>query len=365
MKTFHCDVCGHLVFFENTTCLHCDHLLGFVPEELDLCSFEGDPDGVLRSLAPNASGRTFRRCSNATEHGVCNWMIAADDPNPFCVSCRLNDVIPDLTMPGNRDRWHRIELAKRRLIYTLMTLQLPTDGAPRENRPPLRFRFLGDTPGAAMVFTGHEDGVITLNIAEADDEVREQRRVQFREPLRTLVGHLRHEAAHYYWDQLIKDSEWLPRFRELFGNEEADYLDALKIYYENGASVDWLQRGVSAYASAHPWEDWAETMAHYFNIVDSLETASAFGVMSRPIHPAADTMAINPCEATDPEATFDDLLHTWFALTYVLNSLNRGAGLPDLYPFVLSKTAVEKLRFIHEVLRHARTSRPAATSPFL
>lgn len=359
MKTFHCDVCGRLVFFENTSCLHCNHVLGFIPEELDLCSFEDDADGTLRSLAPHAAGRTFRRCSNAVEHGVCNWMVADDDPNPFCVSCRLNDVIPDLAVPGNRDRWHRIELAKRRLIYTLLKLRLPLEGSPFENKTGLRFRFLGDTPGAPAVLTGHEDGVITLNIAEADDEVREQRRVQFREPLRTLVGHFRHEAAHYYWDRLIAGTEWLPRFRELFGSEDADYQESLKTYYERGAPPDWLQHNVSSYASAHPWEDWAETTAHYFNIVDSLETASAFGVMSRPVHPAADTMAINPCEATDPDATFDDLLHTWFALTYVLNSLNRGAGLPDLYPFVLSPTAVEKLRFIHEVFEHARTRQPA------
>lgn len=350
MKTFHCDVCERLVFFENTVCLHCGHTLGFVPDELDLITFEGNPGGELRSLAPNAPGRVFRRCRNGAEHRVCNWMTADADPSPFCVACRLNDVIPDLSVLGNRDRWHRIELAKRRLIYTLLTLRLPIDGGPPDNKPPLRFRFLGDTPGAPTILTGHEDGLITLNIAEADDDVREQRRVHFQEPLRTLVGHLRHEAAHYYWDRLIAGTAWLPKFRELFGNEDADYPGALKAYYEKGPPPDWLTRGVSAYASAHPWEDWAETMAHYFNIVDSLETASAFGVTSRPNHPSASTMVITPCEVTDPSATFDDLLHTWFALTYVLNSLNRGAGLPDLYPFVLSETAVEKLRFIHGVI---------------
>src|SRR6202011_5238904 len=39
---------------------------------------------------------------------------------------------------------------------------------------------------------------------------------------------------------------------------------------------------VTPYASAHPWEDFAETWAHYFHMVDTLETATAFGLRLRP-----------------------------------------------------------------------------------
>lgn len=373
MKTFHCDVCGSLVFFENVSCVHCGHALGFLPDVLDLSAIESESDGCQRALAPAAEGRVYRRCANGRQHAVCNWLIPADETELFCAACRLNEVIPDLSVAGNSARWHRLELAKRRLVYTLTKLGLPTEGVPAENRPALRFRFLGDTPGQPVPLTGHDDGVITINITEADDDVREQRRVSLLEPFRTLLGHFRHEAAHYYWDRLIANSPWLPRFREIFGDERSDYATALQHHYRNGPPLDWADRSVSPYASVHPWEDWAETMAHYFHIIDSLETAAGFGMSLRPKHPSASTLTVDARKTAESHVGFEQLLATWFPLTYALNSLNRGMGLPDLYPFVLSETAIEKLRFVHEVVEterrataldeeSSRQTRPAAMS---
>lgn len=358
MKTFYCDACGALVFFENVTCLACGHALGFLPDVLDLSAVEPATDGQLRALAAPARDRLYRACANGRDHAVCNWLVPAEDASPFCTACRLNDVIPDLTVAGNRDRWHRLELAKRRLIYTLLKLDLPLQ--PGEAGPPLRFRFMGDPADGPPVLTGHADGVITINIVEADDDVREQRRVNLHEPFRTLLGHFRHEVAHYYFDQLVASPERREAFRALFGDEQADYKAALDRHYREGPPMDWATRHVSAYASMHPWEDWAETFAHYLHIVDTIETAAGFGMSLRPRqHPAASTMTAEPQRAAHPEASFDAILATWYPLTYALNSLNRGVGLSDLYPFVLSAPAVEKLRFVHDTLSKKEAARPA------
>jgi hypothetical protein len=354
MKPFHCDACGSLVFFENSQCVKCGHALGFLPEWLELSALEPGPAGDLfRPLVPVEDGRSHRWCANGREYGLCNWLVPEDDPQSFCVACRLNEVIPDLSVAGNKERWGRLENAKRRLIYTLLKLRLPVDAETEGERTALRFRFLGDSAGAP-VLTGHAAGVITVNIVEADDAEREERRVSLHEPFRTLLGHFRHEVGHYYWDRLIANSSWLERFRALFGDEREDYAQALRRHYEKGPAADWGERGVSAYASSHPWEDWAETWAHYLHIVDTIETAAGFGLTLKPRHPAADSMTADPKKAAKEEAGFEVILNNWFPLTYALNSLNRGMGLLDLYPFVLSDAAIGKLRFVHEVIEASR-----------
>ena len=57
---------------------------------------------------------------------------------------------------------------------------------------------------------------------------------------------------------------------------------SLKRHYENGAPAGWQEKFISSYATAHPWEDWAETWAHYLHMTDALETAAAVGVSIRP-----------------------------------------------------------------------------------
>jgi len=346
MKIFHCDHCGNLVFFENVTCLHCSRPLGFLPDVLDLSILEPADDSAWRPLAPAAQGKTYRSCANGPQHAVCNWLVPAGDPSAFCWSCRLNELIPDLAVPGNRDRWHKLELAKRRLLYTLLSLRLPLDNGAHA---PLRFHFLSDTSGGPPVQTSHQDGLIIMNTAEADDDERERRRLSLHEPFRTLLGHFRHEIGHYYWNRLIQDSPRLGRFRELFGNERLDYQQALQQHYAQGPAPNWASHNLTAYASAHPWEDWAETWAHYLHMVDTIETAASFGLSLRPTHPAAQSMTAEPMRAAS-SAEFGALVETWIPLTYALNSLNRGMGLSDLYPFVLPQRAIEKLRWVHEVI---------------
>ncbi len=358
MKAFQCDHCGNLVFFENVTCLRCQHTLGFIPELIDLCALEKH-EGFWKPLASQATSiygtnpSKYRQCSNAIAFQTCNWLVAESDQDPLCRSCRLNDVIPDLSLNENRERWHKLEIAKRRVIYSLLRLNLQTEN--EDGRTPLRFDFLAESPGGPPVLTGHAQGMITVNIAEADDAIRERRRVDLHEPFRTLLGHFRHEVAHYYWERLILNSANLNSFRELFGDERQDYAAALKKHYKEGPPAQWQNTFVTAYASSHPWEDWAETGAHYFHIIDTVETAASFGLSLRPQHAQAATMRANPKELRRDLSDFEAILHDWIPLTHVMNELNRGMGLHDLYPFVLSEVSCNKLRFVHRVLHNSKT----------
>ena len=305
----------------------------------------GGGEPVAFSLR-GAEGKVFRLCRNYRGENVCNSAVAAADPDPLCRSCRLTRVIPDLSQPGRREAWYRLEAAKRRLIYTLLGLGLPVASKTEDPDNGLVFEFLADSPDGAVVFTGHKDGVITVNVAEADDAEREKRRLQMGEPYRTLLGHFRHEIGHYYWDRLIKDSPHLPAFRQLFGDEREDYAKALERHYQQATPRDWQARFVSLYASMHAWEDWAETWAHYLHMTDALETAASCGMSLKPRR--TDEPVLSPGSGR-PES-FDQMIQRWFSLTYVLNNLNRGMGMPDAYPFVLSAPAIEKLRFVHHVI---------------
>jgi len=354
MKVFHCDHCDHLVFFENTVCVSCQHRLAFLPEVLDVGSLEEVDEDHWISPLTRDSGRRYRLCQNYVDAVVCNWAVDAADDNPLCESCRLTRVIPDLTTPGNAEAWYRLEVAKRRVLYTLLRLGLPVRDQGTAGPQGLAFEFLADPTDASMpVLTGHANGVVTVNIAEADDAEREKRRQGLREPYRTLLGHFRHEIGHYYWSRLIEDSADIERFRALFGDDRADYAAALTQHYEEGPPADWPTRFVSAYASAHPWEDWAETWAHYLHMTDTLETAAACGLSLRPPRQGEPALARVPSAVVTPSAPFDRLITSWHPVTYVLNSLNRGMGLGDAYPFVLAPAAIEKLRFVHEVLAKA------------
>ena len=332
MKTFHCDVCNGPLFFENSRCTRCDLAVGYFPDRNEMATLKG---------------KRHRSCHNYEVEQICNWMIPAEDPDEYCLSCRLTRTIPSLETPGHRALWHRLEIAKRRLIYSLLDLGLPVIGKTMDPEQGLAFEFLADVPGpdGKPVMTGHADGVITLNIAEADDSERERRRNQLREPYRTLLGHFRHETGHYYWNLLIRDSDRLADFRRVFGDERADYAQSMQRHYAEGPPEDWQTHFVSAYASSHPWEDWAETWAHYLHMTDSLDTAAALGIALRP--------EPRKSPRTVPErnlAGFGDLASSWATLTCALNCLNRSMGLQDAYPFVLPEPALAKLRYVHELV---------------
>ncbi|CAB3752186.1 zinc-binding metallopeptidase family protein [Paraburkholderia solisilvae] len=360
MKPFHCNRCGQRVFFENIRCERCGARLGFVPELREISSFEEADGGLWRSLHPDTAGRMYRPCHNYAVENVCNWMLPADDPAPLCRSCRLTHTIPNLNVPDNRYYWYRLEVAKRRLLYTLVQLGLGFASRASDPQHGLEFEFLEDPVNGERIITGHLNGRITLNIAEADDAERERMRTAMGEPSRTLLGHFRHESGHYYFEQLIAGTQWLAPFRQCFGDERAGYAAALDTYYRYGAPADWPQRYISAYATMHPWEDWSETWAHYLLIVDVLDTATSYGLALLPGGPHDLTLTDQTPVA---QASFDNLMQRWFPLTYVLNGLNRSLGMADGYPFAVAPPVVDKLRFVHRVIAAAAAARQTGASP--
>jgi hypothetical protein len=345
MKLFKCQHCAQLIYFENNACERCGHRLGYIAETATLSALEPQ-DGAWRALAGDS--KLYRFCANAG-FGVCNWLIEADSPSAYCAACEHNRTVPDTSIQAYLTAWQRIEAAKHRLFYTLMQLGLPLK--PQDsNGQRLIFDFLASPPaGGASIMTGHDNGLITLAVEEADDAEREKRRTTMQEPYRTLLGHFRHEVGHYYWDVLVRDGGHIDAFRKLFGDESAaDYGWALQSYYANGAPPNWQDRFVSSYASAHPWEDFAETWAHYLHIVDTLEMARAFGLYIRPRLSAELDAEVdfNPYRARDVAPLID----TWVPLSNALNSLNRSMGQLDVYPFILSPPVVEKLGFVHDLI---------------
>ena len=374
VKLFHCSHCGQRVFFENLRCESCGAKLGFVSGEMAMVAFSTDPNDVNLGCSVGPSGASpsnwsrlgppgpaQRPCTNYTAEGVCNWMVPADDPVGLCVSCRTTHVIPALGQPENRTRWYTLEQAKRRVFYTLASLKLPVPGLGADPVNGVSFEFLEDTSPQQRVLTGHDEGVITLNIAEADDAQRERMRSAMREPYRTLVGHFRHELGHYYWDRLIADSPWLDECRRLFGDERADYVQALQQHYANPLP-GWRQSFISVYASSHPWEDWAECWAHYLHMIDGLETAAAWGLhldRATPSGPQVQAFAVDSAASSIEPS----LVQQWLPITQFSNAMNRSLGLHDSYPFVVPAPVVAKLDFIHRVVGAA--TRGEATMKFL
>ena len=348
MRLFECTNCGQGLFFENTRCENCGYRLGFLPESLTLAALAGE--GELRPVGDPQ--RAVKFCANAPD-GDCNWLLDADSDEAFCFACRHNRTIPPISDQRNLAQWRLIEAAKRRLFYSLLRFRLALPTRP-EDPEGLAFDFLTDPSAQAgrapTVMTGHDHGLITLNLAEADDVERERRRNRFGEAYRTLLGHFRHEVGHYFWDRLIRDDPSITRFRVVFGDERKNYGDALRAHYADGAPPDWQDSFVSPYASSHPWEDFAETWAHYLHLVDTLETAHYFGMRISPqIGRGAEFATAIDFDPYDGVA-FEAMIAAWLPLTMAVNSLNRSMGLPDLYPFVLSPRVIEKLAFVHDRL---------------
>ena len=337
MKLFACPACASRLYFENSRCLACSSSVAYAPERAGF---------VL-------VGAESRNCLNADEC-ACNW-VGDQRFGGYCRACALNRTIPDLSVPENRDRWARVERAKRRVVFALLEFGLPVWPKQRPaDEEGLAFDFLADPkgagPGGERILTGHDNGLITLNVAEADSPERERMRIAMGENYRTLLGHFRHELGHYYWDRLVRDHpERLEAFRALFGDEREDYAQALQRHYENAAPPDWEQRHISAYAASHAWEDWAETWAHYLHIADTLEMAEEFRI---PLH-TLDVAAASAVRETDPHSDIDGVVSRWLALTEIVNGINRCMGLRDLYPFVISPKVAEKLDYVRRLLKGA------------
>ncbi|CAH0213058.1 zinc-binding metallopeptidase family protein [Pseudomonas brassicacearum] len=345
--------CGQSLFFRNSQCLACLAALGYQPEQSRLTSLQPGEQAGTWTLDVDPQAGLFRRCANLDTPAACNWLLPDNGRDTLCIACSLNRTIPDLSIPENPERWRKVETAKRRLVAQLITFGLPVFPKTVDENVGLAFDFIGVDPDGTPPTTGHASGLITLDIKEADDAHREYVRQQMREPYRTLLGHFRHEVGHYYWDRLVANSHWLEAFRELFGDERASYAEALERHYQQGAPLDWQTHYVSAYATMHPWEDWAETWAHYLHMMDAVDTALGFGMSAREMD--FDYQPFPPETLYDAEhaggAAFLSFVNAWIELAGMLNELSRSMGQPDFYPFVVPAAVITKLHFIHLVIQ--------------
>jgi hypothetical protein len=340
MRALHCPTCANQVFFENEVCLVCGTRIGFDPASLSMVpvALDDDPSGL-------------RRCANAVRDG-CNWVIPPGATG-LCRSCALTRTRPPVGDETAHLELIEAEAAKRRLVAQLLDLALPI--VPFTDDPEgLAFDLLSSRFDQVMI--GHEDGLITLDLAEADDANRARVRAELGEAYRTILGHFRHEVGHYYWMVLVRDAGRLDEFRQRFGDERIDYRGAVSAHYGRDRPSGWEDQHVSAYATMHPWEDWAETFAHYLHIRDTLQTATETGVtVPDPAHPGARI----PVTGTETEPV-EELVRQWIALSGALNMLNRSMGEPDLYPFVLAPTVIDKLAFVDRVVRSELPTAPPA-----
>jgi hypothetical protein len=340
-----------MVYFDNTGCMHCGAPLGFEPIRHDMVALELQPDRTFRIIG-SPDGRTYQSCGNSLLAN-CNWLVPAPAPaGTLCASCLLTRTRPaDVDLPG-LIAFAKAEAAKRYLLYQLRELDLPVVSRHQDPDRGLAFDLL--TSERDTVVIGHHQGVITFNLAESDDAFRERTRVYLGEAYRTLLGHFRHEIGHYYWDVLVAGTSALEEFRSEFGDERKDYTEAIDRYYDSGPPADWGERFVSAYATMHPWEDWAETFAHYLHIMDTMQTAGEYGLVVDGPHPPGHRplpqLSSPDLEGVDRQASFEKVIDGWLPLTYALNALNRSMGRSDAYPFVLAPAVVRKLSFIHQLV---------------
>ncbi|MGE0607669.1 MAG: putative zinc-binding metallopeptidase [Pirellulales bacterium] len=350
--------CQRPIFFRNSVCLGCQAQLGYEPEAAKVLALEAGPAAnTWKLFGQQIDLPLWRRCENFDSPAGCNWLVANEDEDSLCRSCRLNRTIPTLDNDDNGRWWRLIENSKRRLVAQLLGLGLPvTSKVSEDPEHGVMFDFLRSPDKGPRVLTGHAQGLITLNVEEADDATREKIRNDMREPYRTLLGHFRHEIGHYYWDRLIYDTPWLEKFRGLFGDERQDYSAALKQNYEQGPPKDWRDHHISSYASVHPWEDWAECWAHYLHVVDSLDTAMGFGLRGEDVEMSVEPFSVD--DLYDPQAPDAKkvvlLVNSWLQLTTVLNELSQSMGQHDFYPFVMSRPVLRKLHFIQMVVKDAR-----------
>lgn len=351
MQVFKCG-CKATLYFDNTRCLQCGREAGWCPKCKSIVAVNvGDTGKYLCERC----GSALLKCTNNREHNVCNrFTLLINGKAPaFCDCCRFNRTIPDLSVPGNAQRWARLEAAKRRLIFDLDTLGLQYGTAAEGFVPGLVFEFKTDRivengqwqriKDCEPITTGHQNGVIIINICEADDVERERLRVNLQEPQRTLIGHFRHEIAHYFWDLLVKNRDEAGS-RKIFGDHALDYAAAQRAYYQTGAPKDWQEHFVSAYAAMHPWEDFAETFGLYLDIIGTLDTARAQGFSDLPA-PTEDMQA---------------MLAHYARLAIAMNEVNRHMGLPDLVPEIFCPEVVKKLQYVQQLIATAAQRRAAA-----
>jgi hypothetical protein len=336
MRDFNCPNCGQRLSFENSVCLHCGSSLGFSLDDMALLVIAPGEESEHAGAVDEAK---YQLCANL-HLAECNWLVKTSPIGKLCASCALTRTRPEDADTDALAAFAVAEKAKRRLIAELHELKLPIVGRAEDPQYGLAFDLLSSE--FEKVFTGHADGVITLDLAEGDDVHREHLRISMDEPYRTLLGHFRHEIGHYYFYRLVRTSQsYLDRFTELYGDPDIDYQAALDRHYDQGTPPGWEDDYVSSYATMHPAEDWAETFAHYLHIRDTLDTAAAFGFAA-----AGATFE----RRVLGRSGFDTIIEMWLPLAWALNMVNRSMGKDDLYPFVLPPAVLEKMRFVHTII---------------
>lgn len=341
MITPRCPFCRHLVLLDQLNCPKCDAELGF---NVLRRQFHG-----LRNGKVDIDGVTWYACSN--RDWLCNWLVREDAPSGRCFPCRLTRRRPEADDTIALEKLARTEQAKRRLVLQLGDLGLPI--VPWDVQPGgLGFDLLSSLSDGQRVTIGHAGGIITIDLAESLDDRREALRIRLGEPYRTMLGHLRHEVGHYYQNVLLRDEDTWTRCRELFGDERASYRDAIQRHYKTGAPADWGTSFISEYATMHPWEDFAETFAHYLHITGTLETSASIGIRL--------DAAVSNLRDTDvtPLHSYRDtpvqlLLSDWEWMSEAFNRVNRSMGFGDLYPFDIVAPVRAKLAFVHELVTAA------------
>jgi hypothetical protein len=348
MRLFHCDRCGGLVAFAARSCPTCAAEIGYACDERTLRVIVATSDpAVYRRVDGGDEHSRWWRCMNAA--WGCNWMVSADSDNTWCRSCRLTRGRPDVGRPAAIEAWVSAEAAKRRLVHQLDELALPIEMTSESTPDGLQFDLVY-LPGEGGI-TGHLDGVVTLDLAETDDRHRDELRRQLGEPFRTVIGHLRHEIGHYYWDRLVGQTDDVKPFRRLFGDERRDYAHAVEQHYADARAAWDRRRHVTAYAAVHPLEDWAETFAHYLHILDAVDTAVAHDLVPAGGARILVTEAVGTLELTD-------LLTAWRPINTAVNAIAETLGAPAVYPFDPDGVVVDKLAFVHrQVAAHTERDR--------
>lgn len=385
MKTFQCDCADQpILFFESSHCLACNRTVGLDDnfDQVEPYEFDQVTGSFFKAIAPTIH---YQKCDNNAQFKACNGMVNLNTFVPvegkdevLCFACRFNETVPDLSIAEHIPLWQKMEVAKRRALYTLKALSLPLKTIAQDPDNGLSFDFITDRnvndhftsplAGHETVFTGHDCGHITINLAEADDVSRSQTKDAMGERYRTLLGHFRHELGHYYFDQLIVHTpEKQQLCKQYFGDDQLDYQEALDQHYQHGAPKNWPEHYISEYATMHPYEDWAESWAHYMHIIDTLETAQNFSITGSTSGEQADSEEVGELNLPQDayffsgQTAISNILDTWVDFSVILNSLNRSMGLADAYPFVLTQAVRTKLSFIHHAIHHKLHLLPALT----
>ncbi len=349
MRLFNCSHCNSPTYFENLICLSCNYLLAYEPSDRTMVAFENaEIEPGAAQAKPKAEVYAARLCANRANAACCNWLVGKNQSSALCQSCQLTSVYPPQETEAGKLAWKLSEQAKRRWLFTILKMGLPARPKLEDQAGGITFHILQPGADKTSVLTGHNDGLITINAAESDPVERVARRSAMEEPYRTLLGHFRHESGHYYWQVLVKpDAARLASCRKLFGDDRLDYAESLDKNYRDGPPAEWEKSFISAYASSHPWEDFAETWAHYMHMIDALELAQSWG-LQLPNYPAAEIIAF--ANQASPETGFAALLKRWLPLSLFANSLNRTLGHEDAYPFAPSSLVIDKLAWIHQLI---------------